>query len=151
MEAENISEPVEEKRAISFEALIGKYGSMEPITITLAGGEPLVARRVADAGEVMKMENASKAVVELAKTQVAPEDWKPFLPQDALVIRACYYCSELLVEPAFSMAQALQVAKQCGALILQISEQLMTKAIGLTLQAEADAIQDAKNALSPTA
>lgn len=95
----------------------------DTFTFTIHGDEYKGAR-LSTAVDLMALERYAAGMVEVSHTNPNPQ-WLPWKPWTDQVVRLAAFVSRVMIEPRFSMADALMFAHECGPEFMQIGGTVM--------------------------
>lgn len=114
-------------------------------TITLQDKTVLQCRRIKSADDVTRLEQRAAFIQKFCE-RGATDEYKPFLPLSAGVIRYCVYAEMLLVgDDAMTLVEAFDLAKHGGFIMADIGSELVMVAMNQRVESENEAVTDIKN------
>ena len=108
--------------------------------VALTGDLSIHFRHPLDATEYLMIGQAAAKFGRMVSDGTVPQEWKQYTPLDRRVAEMCYWLHALAQEPAISQPEALQMAKECGALVPFVYTQLGEALAGRYIRAEVEAI-----------
>ena len=122
------------------------------VDLPLADGRTLFfkARTVRDSTERESISARCEEVCEVIEKGMVPPAWKRWLPCSRMLAQACFYVSELVVEPKITMPEALEWAKTRDPLIPTLWLRLHERVLSPVLVAEVERVMAKKNSSNET-
>lgn len=122
----------------SLDEIIAKHRKAPGLHRVTVDGTELVHTMPTSAYELMRLEEFAANMVMIGSGRAVPNDWKVWQPWGDQEVRQAAYASHLLVEPKWSMAEALRLQHECGAWFLRVINRLLDE-VGLTVQSTEEA------------
>lgn len=120
---------------------VAKYkASGDTFAFTIHGDEYKCAR-LSTAVDLMALERYAAGMVEVSHNNPNPQwlAWKPWTDQ---VVRLAAFVSRVMLEPRFSMAEALMFAHECGPEFMQMGGTIMLELGLVSSETEEAAIDE---------
>jgi hypothetical protein len=135
-----------ETRPLTIETLEAETASPAEVNYRLQTGHTVRFRVFQDAGEAVRVRRQAEAAAKIAAhPENAPAPWKPFLPQESVIIENCFMLAAFLVEPAIPFEKALEWAKTRALLYGELMRGMNAILAPAEATVQQEAIETAKN------